>query len=44
MKDFLSICDCVSEMFMKFRTFWKKKKGILPELLPKLLDPKEIIT
>ena len=28
-KDFLSICDCISEMFIKFRTFWKKKKSIL---------------
>ena len=26
---FLSIFDCISEMCMKFRTFWKKKKSIL---------------
>ena len=23
---FLSIVDCISEMFIKFRTFWKKKE------------------
>ena len=25
-KDFLSICNWISEMFFKFRTFWKKKE------------------
>ena len=44
MKVFWSIVGCISEMVVKFRTFWKKKESNLPELLPKLLDPKEIIT
>ena len=26
MKVFLSIVGCISEMFVKFRTFWKKKE------------------
>ena len=25
-KAFLSICDCISEMLIKFRTFWKKRR------------------
>ena len=28
-KNFLWICYCISEMCMKFRKFWKKKKSIL---------------
>ena len=28
-KPILSIFDCISEMYMKLRTFWKKKKSIL---------------
>ena len=32
-KDFFSTFDCISEMCMKFRTFWKKEK-----------DPSLIIT
>ena len=34
----------LSEMCMKFTTFWKKKKSILAQLLPKSLHPKEIFT
>ena len=26
MKVFLSTVDCISEMFVKFRTFWKKEE------------------
>ena len=33
-----------SEMWMKFRTFWKKNKSILAELLPKLFHQKEMFT
>ena len=28
-KHILSIFDCISEMCMKFKTFWKKKKSML---------------
>ena len=35
--------DCISAMFMKFRTFWKQK-SLLAELLPKLLHPKQMFT
>ena len=44
MKVFWPIVGCISEMVVKFRTFWKKKKSILAYLLPKLLDPKEMFT
>ena len=30
MKVFLSIVGCISEMFVKFRTFWKKRRVSLP--------------
>ena len=29
-KILLSICDCISEMFMKFKTFWKKRRVSYP--------------
>ena len=30
-------------MFIKFKTFSKKKKSILAQLLPKLLTPKKLV-
>ena len=27
-KTFFSVFDCISEMYMKFRTFWKKRRVI----------------
>ena len=31
-------------MYMKYRTFWKKKMNILASSFPKLLNPEEVVT
>ena len=43
-KNFFWIFYCVSEIYMKWRTFSKKKESLLAEVFPKLFSPKEVIT